>query len=76
MNFVKNELHVKVDGKKLFVPRDAYIKSKTKQLKGFGYSNLTEKEVSDQVDALIAGKKIGAGLTVIGAFMEDEILST
>lgn len=53
--------------------RAAYVTAKTKQLREFGYA-LTEQHVSDQLDMLLAGKKLGTGLTVIGSFMEDEVI--
>lgn len=37
------EITVKIDGKRRIVPRDAYVKAKTKQLREFGCANLTEQ---------------------------------
>jgi hypothetical protein len=56
------------------VPRDIYVTAKTKQLVEFGYPTLTEAEVDAQIDAVLDGKTHGNGLTVIGAFMKDEIV--
>lgn len=64
-------IRVKLEGRPVFeVDRAAYIKAKTRQLRDFGYRDITERHVGEQVDALLAGKK----LTVIGKFMEDEII--
>lgn len=56
------------------VSRAEYVRAKTKQLQEFGYPNLTENEVDDQVTALQQKKRIGFGLTVIGMFMQDEVI--
>lgn len=48
-----------------------YVRAKTKQLREFGYSDLTEDHVSEQIDAILLDKD----LTVIGFFMKDEIVS-
>lgn len=67
-------LRVQIDDRPITeVPREAYVKAKTKQLREFGYNDLTEEHVNEQVDAVLEGKKFGAGLTVIGVFMEGEI---
>jgi len=68
------ELRVNLNGRKGFVRRSDYVRVKTKQLRDFGYGNLTYADVDKQVDALLEGKKLGEGLTVIGAFMKDEVL--
>lgn len=66
----------KIDGKSVECDRAAYVKAKTKQLREFGYPSLTEREVNEQIDCLIAGKTLGNGLTVIGKFMEEEVIIT
>lgn len=67
MKYVK----VKIDGRPAVeVPSSAYVRAKTKQLIEFGYPTLTETDVSEQLEALLAGKK----LTVVGKFMEDEVV--
>lgn len=71
----KEKLTVVIDYKEAVVPRAAYVKAKTKQLREFGYPELTEAEVDAQIDALLTNKKLGDGLTVIGMFMEDEVLN-
>ena len=68
------ELRVDIEGKKGTVPRDVYVKAKTKQLREFGYPSLTEADVDAQVDAVLAGKEFGHGLTVIGVIMKGEVL--
>lgn len=50
----------------------AYVKAKTRDLQKFGYSDLTEDTVRDQVIAILNGEK----LTVIGMFMEGDIVVT
>ena len=66
---------LKVDGVLKDVSRKAYVAAKTKQLAEFGYSGLTEETVAEQLDAVLAGKKFGEGLTVIGMFMKDEVIA-
>lgn len=68
------KLKVIIDGRPAVVPREAYVKAKTKQLKEFGYGDLDEAHVDEQITALLEGKKFGKGLTVIGMFMEKEIV--
>lgn len=51
------------------VSKKDYITAKTKSLQEFGYTNLTEKEVSIQLDKILKGEE----LSVIGMFMEDDI---
>lgn len=70
-------LKIKIDGsdREMEVPRSAYVKAKAKQLREFGYAKLTEHELIEQIDAVIAGKEIGTGLTVIGGFIKDEIVT-
>lgn len=67
-------LQVCINGKTLDVPRRDYVRAKTKQLRAFGYVGLLDKTVNEQVDAVLQKKTLGDGLTVIGGFMEDEIL--
>jgi hypothetical protein len=73
---VVKPLRVKIEGHPMReVPRDAYVKAKTKQLREFGYSGLTEEHVNEQVDAVLSKKEFGDGLTVIGKFMEGELVA-
>lgn len=68
-------LRIKLEGREHTVPRKAYAIKKVAQLREFGYSSLTVDELEEQIDALMADKKLGDGLTVIGMFMEGEVLS-
>lgn len=52
------------------IPKSAYIKAKTKQMRDFGYSKLTEEEVLKQVDIILSGEK---STNIIGMFIQDEI---
>lgn len=69
----EENLIITIDGKRVPCPRKQYVKAKTRQLKKFGYANLTEEEVDQQVTAVLEGKKLTKGLTVIGGFMQGEI---
>lgn len=72
----KTSLCVKIQDCPLqVVPREAYVKAKTKQLRDFGYNDLTEEHVNEQVDAVLAKKEFGDGLTIIGKFMEGELVA-
>lgn len=68
------QLRVKIEDREGLVPRKAYVEAKWKQMVEFGYSTLTLEEADAQVSALLEGKKFGDGLTVIGMFMQDEVL--
>lgn len=72
---MKEGIKVNLDGKIGMVDREAYVKAKTKQLREFGYPTLTEDETDAQVSALLDRKEFGKGLTVIGMFMEGEIVT-
>lgn len=52
------------------VSRKVYVEAKTKQLRAFGYSTLTAEAVDEQITAILEKKP----LTVVGMFMEDEIV--
>jgi len=52
------------------VTRSVYVEAKTKQLRAFGYTTLTAEHVSEQIDAILNKKP----LTVVGMFMEDEVV--
>lgn len=47
-----------------------YISAKTKALRDFGYTNLTEDTVKEQIEKILAGEK----LSVIGMFIESDIV--
>lgn len=68
------KLKIKLEGREYTVPRKAYAIKKTAQLREFGYPSLTVDELEKQIDALLSGKNLGDGLTVIGMFMEGEVL--
>lgn len=70
----KGDISVQIGDRTGKVNRADYVRAKTKDLREFGYAGLTEKDVDEQIDAILAGKKLGQGLTVIGKFMEDEII--
>lgn len=63
------KISVEIDGKNLSVDRARYALAKLKQLREFGYEDLTLETVQSEISAVIAGDK----LTVIGMFMKDEI---
>jgi hypothetical protein len=67
-------IKIKVDGKTYTVPRARYVIAKTKQLKEFGYANLTAGEVDLELTKILEGKTLKTGLTVIGGFMVGEVL--
>jgi len=52
------------------VDTQAYINAKYRQLKEFGYSTLTIDEVQDQLECVYWGRPT----TIIGKFMEDEVI--
>jgi hypothetical protein len=71
---MKNEtLLIDIDGETRCVDRRAYVKAKLIQMTEFGYGSLTESGVDAQVDAVLAGRKFGDGLDIIGKFMEDDL---
>lgn len=53
------------------VSAEKYINAKTKSLQEFGYTNLTETEVENQLKKILNGDK---DLDVIGMFMESDIV--
>ena len=67
-------LIVCLNGRTREVSRPVYVEAKTRQLQEFGYPFLTTGEVDRQIDALLAKKAFGEGLTVIGMLMEDEVV--
>lgn len=71
---MNEQIKVSIDGRPAkAVTRKVYVEAKTKQLRAFGYTTLTEKEVDEQITALLEKKSFGDGLTVIGMFMDGEI---
>lgn len=56
-----------IDGRKVTIGQ--YVKAKTKALREFGYTSLTEAEVLKQLVRIKKGKP----LTVIGEFMKPDL---
>ena len=52
------------------VLKSKYVKLKTKDLIEFGYTSLTEKEVEEQVEKILAKD---SDLSVIGMFCKDDL---
>lgn len=68
MRTIKAKLpHFSVPGE---IDRDAYVAAKTKQLRDFGYGDLTEQQVDEQITRILTGQP----LDVIGMMMENEII--
>lgn len=62
-----NDKYVTLKNGKSYLKTD-YISAKTKDLITFGYSDLTEKTVTEQLENI----KIGKPLNIIGMFMKDD----
>lgn len=68
-------IKIKRDDEVVSVAKVDYIKAKSCQLKEFGYPHATEQLVEEQLDKVLAGaKKMADGLTVIGMFIEGDIV--
>lgn len=65
------EIKLSIDGVTRYVSRTLYVEAKTKQLREFGYTTLTKKHVAEQLEKILTGDK---DLSVIGRFMEDEVI--
>lgn len=65
----KETIKVCIDGKKMTVPKKQYIKAKTKSLKEFGYTNLTEDETAKALEEAISGN----AKSVISMFIESDL---
>lgn len=61
---------VKIEGKERVVERKDYVRAKTAQLREFGYTTLEPETVDAEISAILAKEP----LSVIGKFMEDEVL--
>jgi hypothetical protein len=59
-----------INGEKVL--KSNYVRLKTKDLIEFGYTDLTEKEVSEQVDKILKGVK-DDDLSVIGLFCKGDL---
>jgi hypothetical protein len=66
------EITIIANGEARRVARSAYVSAKTKDLREFGYRNLSHSDVSAQLDLILAGTAT-SGLSVIGKFMIDDI---
>jgi hypothetical protein len=53
----------------IIVLKSNYIKLKTKDLKEFGYTSLTENEVAQQVEKILKKEN---DLSIIGMFCKDD----
>lgn len=56
------------------VDTEKYIAAKLAALKEFGYASLTTADIREQLGHVIAGHTMEEGLTVIGMFMQDDIV--
>ena len=65
-----SEITLDLDGRIVTVTKEKYIKAKTKDLREFGYTNLTEEEVRVQLEKILKGEE----LDIIGMFMEKDIV--
>lgn len=75
-NPLPDVLQIVLDENKRRVRTKDYIAAKTKQLREFGYRNLSEDDVRAELKLILAGvRNIGGngGLSVIGGFMVDDI---
>lgn len=72
-----SQLKVNLDGTEAIVERKKYVRLKTKDLIEFGYTTLTEQSVDEQITIVLENKKttkVQRTLSVIGHFIEDEIV--
>lgn len=67
------KLKIKIEDRTDEVDRTVYAKAKLAQMREFGY-DITLKHLDEQIDAVLARKKFGKGLTIIGKFIEDEVI--
>ena len=63
-------IRIEVNDETKSVYAEDYIKAKTKQLREFGYSNLLENTVREQLAKVLAKDK---NLDVIGMFIKEEV---
>lgn len=63
-------IKIDLDGQIVTVEKEKYIAAKTKDLRAFGYSNLTNDEVRIQLEKILKGEP----LDIIGMFMEKDIV--
>jgi hypothetical protein len=68
-------IKIKRDDGIVTVAKSDYIVAKTKQLIEFGYKDLEQSHVEEQVNLVLAGKaNMNEGLTVIGEMITDDIV--
>ena len=63
-------VNLTIDGETRQVLKRDYIRAKTRDLKEYGYASLTEKDVEEQLEKVLANEE----LTVIGMFIQKDIL--
>jgi len=63
-------IKIKINDKEVLVDKEDYIVARTKDLKEFGYSSITENDVRSQLEKVFKGEV----LSVIGLFIEDDII--
>jgi hypothetical protein len=65
-NILDDYIHLKNEGTYLKIK---YISAKTKELQEFGYTDLTEKTVAEQLEKMLKKEK----LNVIGMLIEKDL---
>lgn len=65
----EEKVYINLEGRKLSVPKSAYIKAKTGDLKAFGYTTLTEEQVAKSLEKAISGEAD----EVIAMFIESDL---
>ena len=63
-------IKVDLEGQVVTITKEKYIKAKTKDLREFGYVNLTEEGVAQQLEKVLNKET----LSVIGMFIEKDIV--
>jgi len=63
-------IKIKINDKEVLVDKEDYIVARTKDLKEFGYSSITEDDVRSQLEKVFKGEV----LSVIGLFIKDDII--
>ena len=70
MKDLPKEIQIGTDDKIGMVDTDKYIKAKTGDLREFGYDNLTEDSVREQLLKILNNEE----LDIVGMFMEKDII--
>lgn len=68
------QIEIDQDGDRGWVDTEKYIKAKTKALQEFGYGSISENDVWEQLQHVLDGHKMDQGLTVIGMFINNDIV--